>query len=174
MAIVTKFGGVVLDSAINIKKAISEVLSFSENIIVVVSASKGVTNWLETIANLSLTDIIKANNKISELLNYQIDIAQELNIFDECEFEFNEYIAKIKDISKGLSIVKELSNRTLDLIVHYGEKFSSIIFTNLIKKISDKSNVYISALDFIITDDNFRYAAPNLLLTKERVDNILI
>lgn len=134
MAIVTKFGGVVLDSAINIKKAISEVLSFSENIIVVVSASKGVTNWLETIANLSLTDIIKANNKISELLNYQIDIAQELNIFDECEFEFNEYIAKIKDISKGLSIVKELSNRTLDLIVHYGEKFSSIIFTNLIKK----------------------------------------
>jgi aspartate kinase len=174
LAIVTKFGGVVLDSAINIKKAISEVLSFSENIIVVVSASKGVTNWLETIANLSLTDIIKANNKISELLNYQIDIAQELNIFDECEFEFNEYIAKIKDISKGLSIVKELSNRTLDLIVHYGEKFSSIIFTNLIKKISDKSNVYISALDFIITDDNFRYAAPNLLLTKERVDNILI
>ena len=113
MAIVTKFGGVVLDSAINIKKAISEVLSFSENIIVVVSASKGVTNWLETIANLSLTDIIKANNKISELLNYQIDIAQELNIFDECEFEFNEYIAKIKDISKGLSIVKELSNLSL-------------------------------------------------------------
>lgn len=178
MAITVKFGGVVLDSAENILSATNEILSLKEKSIVVVSASRGVTNRLETIATSALQGFAESELQINSLQEYHFDIARKLDILDECLQEFEFYKSKIVDIAKGLSIVGELSSRTLDLIVHYGERYSSKIIFTLLRKLATSANMqvcaYLSATDFLITDEQHRFAIPNIALTQERINDLLI
>lgn len=174
--IVAKFGGAVLGNASGVLRACSTIRSLPSPQLVVVSAFANVTNWLEQIAHRATEDSTEAFRLLQELLKYHEKIAAELLPEPAYVAWLNHVIpwaSRLDEIIQGLSIVRELSPRTLDMVVHYGERYSSSIVAAALQQVTDIPVVPISALELIITDDAHRYARPHIDLTRERVEALL-
>ncbi|MCC7438594.1 MAG: aspartate kinase [Armatimonadetes bacterium] len=174
--IVTKFGGAVLGNAAGVKSACATICTLPSPQLVVVSAFANVTNWLEQIAHRATEDPTEAFRLLQELLKHHEHIAAQLLPEPAYADWLNHAIpwaARLDEIVQGLSIVRELSPRTLDMIVHYGERYSSSIVAAALQQATTIPVVPISALELIITDDAHRYARPNIELTRERVQALL-
>lgn len=181
--IVVKFGGALLAGVDGIRRVASEIRSLPKPLLVVVSAFADVTNRLERLAGTALNDTAGAQANLDALVEYHRSIAHEvlsreayLRWLDTIE----PYVARLEDVVKGLGIVRDLSPRTLDLVVHFGERFSSSIVTAALDDNAGAENgasrlnvAAVCALDVIITDTTHRYARPDLELTRERVDERL-
>lgn len=170
--IVTKFGGAVLGNAAGVRNACATICTLPSPQLVVVSAFANVTNWLEQLAHRATEDSTEAFRLLQELLKHHEQIAAELLPEPAYADWLNQAIpwaARLDEIVQGLAIVRELSPRTLDMIVHYGERYSSSIVAAALQQETATPVIPISALDLIITDDAHRYARPNIDLTQERV-----
>lgn len=167
---VTKFGGSILDGAEGVRRACREIARLPRPLVVVVSAFADVTNRLERLADAALRDPAAAREQLDRLFGDHADVARGL--MSEREFEkWAEGCAgwkvRLEEVIEGLSIVGELSPRTLDLVVHFGERLSS----SLISSVLDAPCV--SATDLLITDCTHRYARVDVELSRERVEENL-
>lgn len=132
---VLKFGGTSvgsIQSLENVKKIISR--NRPERQIVVVSALGGITDTLIRTAESAAT-----NGDYKEGL--QTIISRHLNIIDglipdsengALKERVNVLLNEIGKIFNGLSLIRDLSDTTLDLVVSYGERLSSMIVAKLI------------------------------------------
>jgi len=175
--IVAKFGGAVLDGSEGLRRVCGEIRALPKPLLVVGSAFVGVTNRLERIAEAAIGDPSAALRQLDALVEYHAAIARELlspAAFDEWLGEMAPFVRRLRDVVEGLGIVRELSQRTLDLVVHFGERFSSALLAGALADGDAGGPVTcISALDLIITDASHRYARPDLELTRERVEQHL-
>lgn len=174
--IVAKFGGAVLDGAPGVLRACSTICSLPSPQLVVVSAFAKVTNWLEQIAHRATEDSAEAFRLLQSLLKHYEGIAAQLLPEPAYSAWLNHVIpwaSRLDEIIQGLSIVRELSPRTLDMVVHYGERYSSSIVAAALQLQADVPVIPISALELIITDEAHRYARPHIDLTRERVEALL-
>jgi aspartate kinase len=176
--IVAKFGGGVLDGADGIRRVRSEILRLPSPLLVVVSAFADITNRLERVAHAALGDLHSAQKELAAVVAHHNAIAHD--VLSEESFVFwsdaiAPYLQRLDEVVEGISIVHELSPRTLDLVVHFGELFSSLLvfFALFDSEDLDRSIYRIPALEFIITDNSHRYARPDLELTVERVEKHL-
>jgi hypothetical protein len=170
--IVAKFGGAVLDGAAGLRRVCDEIRSLPRPLLVVVSAFADVTNMLERLAETALADPHAAAALLDELIDHHTGIARDLLSDDRLRGwldRIEPYRARLREVIQGLGIVRELSPRTLDLVVHFGERLSSA----LVLAALGEEALGITALDLIITDDRHRYARPDLTLTAERVEERL-
>lgn len=131
---VLKFGGTSVATSESIKKVFHAVHKSSQNqkIIVVVSALGGITNLLHECA-------IRSSNKDEQYLNILAQIEQRH--LDLCNQLFevksrSQIITSVKlllneldDICRGVFLIQELSTRSLDHILSYGERLSSLIIS---------------------------------------------
>ncbi|MEP7218268.1 MAG: aspartate kinase [Bacteroidota bacterium] len=171
--IVAKFGGGLLNSSEGLLRVCDEIRRLSEPLLVVVSAFANVTNLLEHLADHALADSAAAARDLDAIIELHAEIARRA-LSPAAHSAWLKTIAphrgRLADVVQGLGIVRELSPRTLDLIVHFGERFSSAL---LLAALNDGPSTVdaagISALDLIITDGAHRYARPDLELTRERV-----
>jgi bifunctional aspartokinase / homoserine dehydrogenase 1 len=129
---VLKFGGTSVANAENIKRVAAIVNNYQQkaSTIIVVSASSGITDklihatQLASIGNEEYTKTLHEieahhNNLVEQLIskNFQSEISKVVkNICDE-----------LKDICHGIFLLKELSNKTSDRVVAFGELLSSQI-----------------------------------------------
>ncbi|HVZ37837.1 MAG TPA: hypothetical protein VHI13_01035 [Candidatus Kapabacteria bacterium] len=176
--IVVKFGGAVLGGAHGLRQACSEIRLLPKPLLVVVSAFADVTNRLETLAELAVHDIGAARGALEALMEYHRAIACDVlrpDILAEWEAQVAPHQRRLEEVIEGLAIVRDLSPRTLDLIVHFGERFSSsLVLAALDAMPPDEAGrsldaAGISALDLIITDAGHRFARPDIELTRARV-----
>lgn len=134
---VLKFGGTsvgTVESLCNVKKIIER--ESSEPLIVVVSALGGITDRLIATARMaaagdmaytdSLDYIIGRHETIINGLVPESRVAQLRNIV-------NPLFDELTNIYKGLSLLHDLSLRTLDIVVSYGERISSVIISHIIE-----------------------------------------
>lgn len=178
--IVVKFGGAVLGNASGVLSACATIRSLPSPQLVVVSAFANVTNWLEQIAHRATEDSTEAFRLLQELLKHHERIAAEL-LPEPAYTAWLDHVipwaSRLDEIIQGLSIVRELSPRTLDMVVHYGERYSSSIVAAALQQLTDAATnvpvIPISALELIITNDAHRYARPHIDLTRERVEALL-
>lgn len=160
---VLKFGGSSVANSHNMIKSIAIIKEKAGKKIVVVSALGGVTD--------ALADIIyKAKNKdnnykiiLSEIKNRHLETVKEL-LPKENQSNINNYIescfAHLETLLEGCFLLGELSNKTTDVILSYGELLSSrIIFEKL--KLSTDKVVYADSREFIKTDAGFGNAIVN-------------
>jgi aspartokinase/homoserine dehydrogenase 1 len=160
---VLKFGGTscgTVDSIQSVLSIIKETLKKGEKIAVVFSAMGGVTNQLietgkrASVSDLSYFDLVKAiEERHFNVVRALIDVKAQSKVFANIRTIINE----LEDLLKGVSLIREISSRTADLIVSFGERLS----TTLIYEILHAQGVdcqFLDARKVIRTNDSFGMA----------------
>ncbi|HXH19098.1 MAG TPA: bifunctional aspartate kinase/homoserine dehydrogenase I, partial [Chitinophagales bacterium] len=170
---VFKFGGTSVGAPPAIQTVIRIVKKAVEDdrIIVVVSAFGGVTDQLIEAGkraergNEQYREIVNALEKRHfDAVKTLIDVKRQSSVIARVKMLFNE----LNDILHGVFLVKELSPKTLDYVMSFGERISSYIITESFK--NQKADATLAdAATLIKTDKNFGNAHVFL---DETYDNI--
>ena len=132
---VLKFGGTSVGSAkslLNVKKIVESV---DGPVIVVVSALGGVTDQLIRISRTAAAgnkdyedDFLKLVLRHHDIIK---DVISEGGSQRALERRVDLLLNELKDIFQGIYLIKDLSQKTSETIVSYGERLSSIIVAEL-------------------------------------------
>ena len=169
---VLKFGGTSVANATNIKQAASIFTQAKySNVIVVVSALSGVTDLLIQAA----IDASISNGSYLETLTHieqkHIVCVNELieNNNADCIEIVEQHFGELQDICEGVYRLGELTNRTKDRIVSYGELLSSKIISAYLTS-TNQVHQWIDSREVIVTDNNFGNANVDFEKTYRNVE----
>ena len=171
---VLKFGGTSVGSTENIKKVIKILDSYSkkESVICVVSAVGGITDKL-----LNAGEYAQQKNE-SYLSEFKAIKEIHLNLLSELIPNPNEAVkeyvesklASLKSLLDGIYLINELSPKTSDKLVSFGELLSSYILAETMKSYNLNA-VRKNSQDLIVTNNNFTKADVNYNLTNANIYN---
>src|SRR3989339_124129 len=170
---ILKFGGTSVQNA----KMINEVIKIIKNslkkdkIAVVVSAFSGITDKIIQAGQNAakgddkhLEDFKEIEKRHMEAIKFLIDIKKQSKILAETKTILNE----LEDCLNGIFLIKELSVRSLDFIMSFGERLSAYIVSRaLIEKKVDSD--FVDSRNLVKTDMMFGNANVNI---KETFQNI--
>ncbi len=165
--IVLKFGGSLLDGIEGVRSVIDEIARIDSDLLIVVSAFADVTNRLEQLASTAPNNPEVARSILRRLIEDHEQVGKAIlleNYPDQLSEIMSGYASKLDDLIEGLSITGELSRRTLDLVVHYGELFSSAILSSAL------AVERVPATDLLITDNVHRFATVRLPESGRRIE----
>ena len=153
--IVMKFGGSSVATAGRIQHVAAIVAARKERRpVVVVSAMGKTTDRLLDIAGHAVGGRRdKALELLLELEQFHLREGGALNGQTEPLF------AELAELVRGLSMLGELTPRSIDAISSYGERLSSLIVTEAFRK-AGLDAVHIDSRTLIVTDDRHTQAAP--------------
>lgn len=180
---VLKFGGTSVGSAENINKVISILNQQSKDskIAVVVSAVGGVTDQLLEAANLACNKnldykqtynaIWSRHNNVIEGLFANSDNDKSLQKNHERLHDLvSEKLNELKSLLDGIYLINELSPKTKDKLLSYGEALSSIIIYHTLESRNIDATLKNSQ-ELIITDLNFNNATVNFEITDTNIQS---
>jgi bifunctional aspartokinase / homoserine dehydrogenase 1 len=172
---VIKFGGSSVASAENINKVINIVKNKTDTnkIVIVVSALGGITDLLLTAAHLASTNFEVYKTTLQEIESRHLTTVKELIPVTQQSAVLSlvkKMCNEIEDICNGIFLLGELSARTKDKIVSYGELLSSQIIAAKLN--AESLNVeWKDAREVIITDSNFGAALVDFAKTNTAIQN---
>lgn len=171
---VLKFGGTSVGSSESIKKIGAILLDYKkkkESYAVVFSAMSGVTNQLgEVAAKAAESDeayfqlLKNIEQKHINTVKSLIDIKVQSGVIAHIKMLVNE----LEDLLHGVYLLKELSPRTYDLVVSFGERLSTYIMSEYLKQ-SGIDCEFLDARKVIRTDANFGSARVNFRTTDKNI-----
>ncbi len=133
---VLKFGGTsvgTVESLRNVKKIVEGIPGRK---VVVVSALGGITDQLIATAHLAVKDDISYLESYARIVQRHVDViegivpeARRAETMDKVRLLLDE----LANIYRGVTLLRDLSPRALDIIVSYGERLSSVIISNIIE-----------------------------------------
>src|SRR6201996_441785 len=172
--VVMKFGGTSVEDAAAITRTAKIVqgrLARGQRPVVVVSAMAKVTAQLLAAANAAGRGDRNGALAISaRLRNRHCDTSFQL-LPDDRKGEVQTWIQQefesIDEILRGLSAVGELTLRTNDLVVSYGERLSSRLIAEGFRGLGIDA-VHVDARTCIVTDNQHGKATPNTILIESR------
>jgi len=163
--VVMKFGGTSVQDAAAINRTISIVKGRRDRglrPVVVVSAMAKVTDQLLAAAAAAAANDCAGAMAISQQLRERhLETAAQLvgrNIASVAKV-LHEKFDKLDDILRGIHAVGELTPRTNDLVVSYGERLSSRIVAHAFEY-RGLSCAHVDARSCIVTDNHYGKAAP--------------
>lgn len=164
---VLKFGGTSVGTIESLRNVREIVDSLTEPAIIVVSALGGLTDTLihtaqasargEKIYEESMIAISKRHNDIIDAL-----IPEKRK--EGVRRIITDMLQELGDVYKGLSLIKSLPERTLDLVVSFGERMSSVIVASIIKDAD-----HHDSLDYMRTERWFNKDIADRPLTEELI-----
>ncbi|MBD2756458.1 bifunctional aspartate kinase/homoserine dehydrogenase I [Spirosoma validum] len=173
---VLKFGGTSVGSVESIKQVIQIIDSHRQNgdhIAVVFSAMGGVTNQLIEIGRMATsgeTDYMELVRRIEDrhfnVVKALIPVKEQSKIFANVRGIINE----LEDLLRGVSLIRELTLRTHDLITSFGERLSTTVITECVKSRGIPAQ-YCDARQLIKTDAQFGHAEVNYTLTNQLIQD---
>lgn len=170
---VLKFGGSSVKNAENISKVVAIVKQkiTVDKTIVVVSALGGITDLLLQCCKMASenNEAYKEKLQESELRHLQtvkelIPLTQQSSILSQVKTLCNE----IEDICNGIFLLRELSERTKDRVVSYGELLSSQIIAAKLK-IELGECEWKDSRELIVTNSNFGAASVEFDITNKKI-----
>src|SRR3954470_9575826 len=175
--IVLKFGGTSVQDAEAIDRACSIVKGrLARRPIVVVSAMAKVTDTLLAMGNAAgAGDSDKALELSRALRERHYATAGELlgtGVFTQFHSELEEEFNRLDELLRGIVAVGELTPRTSDYVVSYGERLSSKICTAAFSARGLNATL-LDARDVIITDKQHTKAIPQVEEIDHRVQTIV-
>ncbi len=172
--IVLKFGGTSVGTADSLKNVLQIVQkhSLEGNLqTVVVSALGGITNQLVKIADLAENSDTDYELLLKEIESRHIDLCNELipvskrsGTITQVKLLFND----LEDICRGVFLIQELSPRSSDHILSFGERLSSVIINDFLAG----NGLNVQLLDprtVIKTDAQFGNAVVDQELTTKNI-----
>ena len=150
---VLKFGGTSVGSVKSILslKRIVEAEARTQPVVVVVSALDGITDELIATSKIALKGDERWKDNFDAMVtrHHQMidtiitDNKKRVELFNKVDALFEQ----LRSIYYGVFLIHDLSGKTLDAIVSYGERLSSNIVASLVK-----NGVRMNARDFIRTE----------------------
>ena len=132
-----KFGGTSVGSVNSILSVKKIVESAGEPVIVVVSALGGITDQLISTSRMAATGDAAYEEAYREIVRRHEEMVKGVIPAGETQtllhYQVNELLDELKDIFQGIYLIKDLSPKTSDTIVSYGERLSSLIASRLIQ-----------------------------------------
>ncbi len=137
--IVMKFGGSSVANAERIKNIVSIIKLYAEKKpIVVLSAMGDTTDHLLEAAD----NAVLGNVDISQIEKLHYDTANDLGMNDAQLQEVKNLLEELKTLLTGISMLKELTKRTRDYLVSFGERLSVRIAAAYITKDGTPAKFY--------------------------------
>lgn len=170
---VLKFGGTSVANAQNIKLALNIVLNQAskDKLVVVVSALSKVTDLLQLAAakaaakDESYKEIVaEIEKKHLDTLKELIPVSQQSSLLSHVKRIINH----LETLLDGCFLLGELSRRTSDTILSFGELLSSYIIAEALKQ-NLKNSSYKDSRELIKTNNNFGKATVNFEVTNQLI-----
>src|SRR5215213_635351 len=166
MRLVMKFGGSLLDNEIKLNNVINIIKSYyslDNEIVVIISALHGITDKI-----LDICDHIKKVNKNSLYLFIEkiiLDEKEKTKLLQLINYLINEF----REVLLGISILGEVTPKSKDYLLSFGERLSTPIVSCALNSVGLKSN-YLNGKEVgIITNSQFGDAKPLMDTTKLRI-----
>lgn len=172
---VLKFGGTSVANAQNIKLVLAIVLDKAkeDKIIVVVSALSKVTDLLQLAASKAASNDETFKGILAEIEKKHLDALKELIPISEQSSllsHIKRIINHLETLLDGCFLLGELSPRTSDTILSFGELLSSYIIAEALKQ-KLKNSDYKDSRELIKTNNQFGKAIVNFEITNPLVEN---
>ncbi|MEL7586503.1 MAG: bifunctional aspartate kinase/homoserine dehydrogenase I [Prolixibacteraceae bacterium] len=164
---VLKFGGTSVGSAENIRRVKKIVESQDSDLVVVVSALGGITDKILNASKMAVLGTEYFNTEITSVRERHQEVVEALFEGERRE-EVKERVAhlldKLEKIIRGVSMIGELTPKTLDKIGGFGERLSSLIISEFIEEAR-----WIDSSKIIKTDSAFGKAQVDFELTNQLI-----
>lgn len=151
--IVAKFGGTSVKTASSIRRVANIIKANNVLKIIVVSAAEGVTNLLVKLCHAPKDERAEI---IAQLHSIHLNLAHELDLSIDAHIEKKIAILDGADASNP---------EKMDIILALGEDLSSLILHSFLKQ-QGVSVTHVDIRNYLITDDHFGKAAPDLATIK--------
>jgi len=177
---VLKFGGTSLASPKDIMGVAKTIASFSKDneIVVVCSAVDGITDDLILISKMIEQ---RKKNDVNELLDKIIKKHRKLadqtirnsTIKKQLVEKLSSDISELQELVRGLTLLKEVSARSLDYLISFGERLSDDLVSYALQDLKKKSTALNGKEVGIVTDSNFGESRPLMDTTRIRISKTL-
>ena len=176
MKLVLKYGGTSISNTKNIQAICKHVstLSKKHQIAIVCSATSGTTDDL-----IEISESIKKENKskaeqlASKIINRHNQLAKQTikksDIQKKLLVKLNEDFTELLALIDGLVLLGEVTSRSMDYLISFGERLSIKLIAAAINDLSKKSISLTGKEVGIVTDSNFGESKPLIDTTRLRV-----
>lgn len=166
-----KFGGASLADATAVRHAASLIAAEKGRRLVVASAMAGVTDaLLDGAVRSAQGDAEALVSTAASLRRRHLEAARALLRNPERRKEYGRVVAEsteeLEHLARGLAVLRELTPRTSDYIVAWGERLSAHLFAAALQE-SEIRAEYVDATEVIRTDDRFGGASPAFAETEK-------
>lgn len=163
-----KFGGTSVGSPESLQLVKQIIENEKDPVIVVVSALNGITDRLLLAADFALNGNTGYKSLLGEIVaRHEVIIEKMLASHPAKEAlvtNVQQLFDELQNILRGVFLIGDLSQKTSDKIVSYGERLSSLILSRMI----DDSKLY-DPTTFIKTNKQFDHHIPDLQLSNELI-----
>ncbi len=173
---ILKFGGSSVGSVESIRQVIRIVDTHRQQenpIAVVLSAMSGVTNQLIEIGRMATgnePDYLELVRRIEDrhftVIKALIPVKEQGRVFAAVRGTINE----LEELLRGVSLIRELTPRTLDLIMSFGERLSNLTVAECTRA-GGIPATFVDARKLIRTDAQFGHAEVNYSLTNPLIQD---
>ena len=175
--VVMKFGGTSVASGENIRHVANLIANYVGKgyyVVVVVSALEGVTDKL-----IEAAEQVKKGNRdyipefkqiiLKEHLAVTSKATENKGIREEVEQILKTTIDELEKVLTGIIYVGELTPKSRDYVLSFGERLSTSIVGGALRDLELKAQHYTGKEIGIVTDSNFGEASPLMNVTKHQV-----
>lgn len=156
---ILKFGGTSVGSAEALKDltlVVKQNLQEQEQMVIVVSAMGGVTNQLLKMAENAVLgkdfsdDLASLEKKHFLIVKELVSLQQQNQVITKLKL----YFQQLEDILQGITALQELSAKTKDMVLSFGERCSALMISRVLRSINEKTE-YLDASEILKTDSSF-------------------
>lgn len=179
---VMKFGGSSLAGPKEISQSAGIVKEYNDGtrgLVVVCSAMGDTTDhFLKAIDHAKKGDIESARKLISEIKNHHRatleKTVESVERRNQCSASISEKFEELDKILLGISLLRDVSARSSDYFLSFGEKLSTTIFSATLQSLGLKTKFLTGGEAGIFTDETFGSAEPVAKVTHEKLrENLL-
>lgn len=172
MRIVMKFGGAIMRNAEDIVKVAEIVKGYKSKgneVAVVVSALGGTTDSLiEIMKNISSARKARIEKMLDSLASRHIEVTKKIGdakLAEETEETVRRLIEDFRNVALGISHIGELTPRSKDFLLSFGERLSAPIVTAFLRLQGIEVKALSGGEAGILTDNCFGEAEPLINVT---------
>jgi len=170
---VIKFGGSSLKNAKDFRD-VAKIVKFEEDKkIVILSGVCGVTDTIQNYLNYEKFDDIAIRGLIQHLhrLHYRIasEAVTDIAIKKKVQAVLISKLEKLERLLQGVYFVEELTDRTRDLILSYGERLSVIVLEGVLQDLDIRTKAFEADDIGILTEGSFGNASAVLDIVSQNI-----
>jgi aspartate kinase len=154
--IVMKFGGSSVANAERIRR-VTEIVQtvIAEKPALVLSAMGDTTDHLMEAAFAALRD---GRVAIEAIVDLHRNTMTELSLGDQAAPEIESLLGELRSLLTGISLIKELSDKTRDYLVSFGERLSARLVAAYLNSVGIKARALDAWDAGLLSDSNFTFA----------------
>ena len=164
---VLKFGGASVGSIKNLQQVKRIVEGVNEPVVIVVSAVENVTDMLIDTTTLAAKGNASYTEKLDTIItthNQLIEGLMSAPLCEEVKKEVSTLHEELQNILKGVYLIKDLTAKTEDVILSYGERISSLIISKFL------GAKFLDSRNFIKTNNSLGNANVDSALPYNWID----